>query len=310
MAHRVAKILVTDSGMRLSRVLALLALVASLALAQQNPSTAPGAAAPSLSEGQMREMIRQAADKDIQNDQRARDYTYIEREEKHTLDGSGRVKSTDVETHEIMVLYGEPVERLIAKDDKPLSPKDAAKEDARIQKIMDKRKNESAEDRRKRQEKEEKQREEGRAFVKQVADAYNFRLAGLESVEGRPTYVIDAEPRPGYEPHGRGAKFLPDFRFRVWVDQAETEWVKMDIQCIQTASVGLFLVRVHRGSNIQIEQAHVNNEVWLPRHVALKLDARIALFKGLNEEDDVTFRDYRKFRTDTKILPASGGGPK
>jgi hypothetical protein len=282
-------------------------LFSSLAAAAQNQS--PATSPPALSQDQIRDMIRQAADKDMENDKRARDYTYIEREEKRTLDGSGRVKSTDVETHEVMVLYGEPVERLIGKDDKPLSAKDAAKEDQRIQKLMDKRKNESAEDRRKRDEKEEKEREEGRAFVRQVADAYNFRLVGLEDIEGRPTYVIDADPRPGYEPHGRGAKFLPDFRFRVWVDRAENEWVKMDIQCIHTASVGLFLVRV-QGSNIQIEQTHVNNEVWLPQHVALKLDARIALFKGLNEEDDVTFRDYRKFRTDTKILPAASGGAR
>ena len=288
--------------------LSLIALILSSALvAGQTPpaKSNPATSAPTLSQDQIRQMIRQAADKDMENDKRARDYTYIEREEKHTLDGSGRLKSMEIESHEVIVLYGEPVERLIAKDDKPLSQRDAAKEDARIRKLMDKRKNESVGDRRKQEEKEEKQREEGRAFVKQVADAYNFRLVRLEDIEGRSTYVIDADPRPGYQPHGRGAKFLPDFRFRVWVDRADNEWVKMDIQCIHTASVGLFLVRVHQGSNIQIEQTRVNNEVWLPQHVALKLDARIALFKGLNVEDDVTFRDYRKFRTDTKILPAN-----
>ncbi len=63
-------------------------------------------------------------------------------------------------------------------------------------------------------------------------------------------------------------------------------------------------MRLHKGSNIQIEQTRVNDEVWLPRHVALKLDARLALLKGLNMAEDVTYRDYKKFRTDTKILPA------
>ena len=47
----------------------------------------------------------------------------------------------------------------------------------------------------------------------------------------------------------------------------------------------------------------MNEEVWLPRHVSLKLDARLALLKGLNMAEDVTYRDYKKFRTDTKILP-------
>ena len=29
----------------------------------------------------------------------------------------------------------------------------------------------------------------------------------------------------------------------------------------------------------------------------------VALLKGLNVEEDVTYRDYKKFRTDTKIVP-------
>jgi hypothetical protein len=96
---------------------------------------------------------------------------------------------------------------------------------------------------------------------------------------------------------------LPNFRFRVWIDKAESQWVKLDIQCIETASFGWILARVHKGSNIRMELTRINQDVWLPKHVALKLDARIALFKGLNIDEDVTYRDYKKFRTDIKILP-------
>jgi hypothetical protein len=202
-----------------------------------------------------------------------------------------------------MVLYEEQVRKLIARDDKPLSDRDAKKEDEKVEKLIEKRKNESEGDRRKRLEKQDKEREEGRQFVKEIADAYNFRFRGGENLDGRETLVIDADPRPGYEPHMKGARFLPKFRFRVWLDAAEKQWVKLDIQCIDTVSVGLFLVRVHKGSNIQIDQVRVNDEVWLPRHVALKLDARLALLKGLNIAEDVTYRDYKKFRTDTRIVP-------
>lgn len=282
-----------------------LLLFASLslpALAQSQPAGAQPAAP--LSQDQIRDFIREAAEKDMENDKKQRDYTYIQREEEHKLDGKDQVKSTESRTYEIMVLYEEPVRKLIARDDKPLSENDARKEDEKIQKIIEKRKNESEGDRRKRLEKLDKDREEGRQFVKEIADAYNFRLVGEENLDGRETLVIDAEPRPGYEPHMKDAKFLPKFRFRVWMDRAEKQWVKLDLQCIDTVSVGLFLVRLHKGSNIQIEQTRVNDEVWLPRHIALKLEARLALLKGLNMAEDVTYRDYKKFRTDTKILPA------
>jgi hypothetical protein len=271
----------------------------------QTPAAAPKSnSTDTLSSEQIRDLIRQAADKDLENDKRQRDYTYVERQVEEKLDGNRRVKSAEIRTHEIMMLYGEQVERLIAKDDKSLSAKDAAKEEERIQKIIDKRKNESEDGRRKRLAKQEKEREQGRQFVREVADAYDFRFFGTEMLANRETYVIDADPRPGYEPHMKEAKFLPKFRFRVWVDKAESQWVKLDIHCIETVSIGLFLARLHRGSNLEIEQTRVNDEVWLPKHVALMLDARIALLKGFNLTEDLTYRDYKKFRTDTKILGA------
>lgn len=282
-----------------------LALWAQDTASRQTDSEAAGRkpnSTATLSSEQIRDLIRQAADKDLDNDKKQRDYTYVEREEEHKLNGKGDVKSTESRTHEIMMIYGDPVERLIAKDDKPLSGKEAAKEEEHIQKILDKRKNESDADRKKRIAKEEKNREEGRQFVREVADAYDFRFAGTQSLDGRDTYVIDADPRPGYQPHLKDAGFLPKFRFRTWVDAAESQWVKLDIQCIDTVSWGLFLARIHKGSNIQIEQTRVNDEVWLPKHIALKLDARIVLLKGLNMSIDLTYRDYKKFRTGTRIV--------
>jgi len=63
------------------------------------------------------------------------------------------------------------------------------------------------------------------------------------------------------------------------------------------------LARLHKSSRIVFEQTRVNGEVWLPRHLAVKVDARVALLKEFNLEQDVTYRDYKKFRADTKIVP-------
>ena len=255
-----------------------------------------------LSQEQIRAFIRKVAEKDLENDKKQRDYTYIEREEEHNLDGKGRVKSTESHTREIVMIYDKQVERLIAKNDKPLSAKEAAKEEERIQKIIDKRAHESEEERKKRLAKEEKDREEGRKFETEIADAYNFRLVGIEQLDGRDTYVVDAEPRPGYQPHLKDARFLPKFRFRAWIDKAETQLVKVNAECIDTVSWGLFLARLHKGSAVVYEAARVNDEVWLPKHLAVKLDARVALLKNFNMDMDITYRDYKKFRTDAKIV--------
>src|SRR5205807_618790 len=76
-----------------------------------------------LSQEQMRELFRVVGEKDIENDKRLHDYTYVERDVENKLDGKGRTKSTESQTYEVLEIYGEQIQRLIEKDDKPLSEK-------------------------------------------------------------------------------------------------------------------------------------------------------------------------------------------
>lgn len=255
-----------------------------------------------LSIDQIKDLIRQAAEKDIENDKKERDYTYSERVEEHQLDGHGQVKKTEVRLYDVLEIYGEQVERLISKGGKRLSDKEAAKEEARIQKIIDHRKNESDSDRAKRLKKEEKERDEGREFVKEVADAYNFTFVGTEKLGGRDSYVIEAEPRAGFEPKTKEGKILTKFRFRLWLDRAEDQWVKLDASCIDTVTWGLFLARIHKGTHLLVETARVNDEVWLPQHIAVHIDVRLALLKNFAVDEDLTYKYYKKFHAESRIV--------
>jgi hypothetical protein len=255
-----------------------------------------------LSQEQMQQLFRVVADKDIENEKRLRNYTYTERDVENKLDGKRQVKSTEAKTYDVMELYGAQVQRLTQKDDKPLSEKDAAKEEERIQKIIDKRKNESQRDRKKREAKEEKDREEGRKFVREVADAYNFKLVGTESLGRREVWVIDGEPRLDFVPHMKESRFLSKFRGRVWIDKNDLQLAKMDVECLDTVTWGLFLARFHKGSRFMLEQTRVNDEVWLPLHVTAKIDVRLALLKNFDVDVEQTYRDYKKFRATAKIV--------
>jgi hypothetical protein len=255
-----------------------------------------------LTQQQMQQLLRVVADKDIENDKRLRDYTYIERDVENKLDGKGQTKSTGTKTYEVLEIYSEQVQRLIEKDDKPLDAKEAAKEEEKIQKVIDKRKNESDQDRKKRAEREEKDREEERKFLTEVADAYNFTLMGTEQLGGREAWVIEGEPRLGFEPHMKYANLLPKFHGRVWIDRQDLQLAKMDVEALDTVSWGLFVARFHKGSHFMLEQTRVNDEVWLPLHVTFKLEGRLVLVKGFNVDGEQTFRDYKKFRTSAKIV--------
>jgi hypothetical protein len=270
--------------------------------AGSTPSSAPAALPSTLTNEEIKDLVRKVAENDLENEKRLRDYTYTERQETHKLDGKGNVKSTESETFEVLQIYGETVQKRVAKNDQPLSAKDAAKEDEKIQKIIDKRRNESDSDREKRIKKEEKEREEGREFVKEVADAYDFAMVRVEAIDGRPAWVIDASPHPGYVAKRREAKLLSKIVGRIWIDQSESQLVKIDCRVTDTISLGLFLARLHEGTRIVYEQTRVNDEVWLPRHTAVHVDVRLALLKNFDQDIDVSDHDYKKFRSDTRIV--------
>ncbi|HEX8894508.1 MAG TPA: hypothetical protein VF783_14350 [Terriglobales bacterium] len=254
-----------------------------------------------------RAIIEKAVAKDIFNWEAAKDYTFLERMQQDSLDGSGAVKSSKSETHEIMVLYGEPFERTVAKDDKPLSEKEQKKQDEEFDKETRKRANETPEERQKRIQKYEKERDEERAFVREILDAYDFTLAGTEVLNGRPTWVIDGTPHPGFEGKRRESKMLPKIKPRFWIDQQDYSWAKLRAEFTDTVSFGWVVARLHKGSQFEMQQVLVNSEVWMPQRADIKLDARVALLKGVNENIHLTYKDYRKFRTDTKISVAESG---
>ena len=271
-------------SIRLTLLLALACASPAVARAQQQPSPM--------------ELIRKAVENDNANDKKAREYMFVERVETKKKQGNGF--KTEVETREVFFLYGDQVKRLIAKDDKPLSEKDAKKEEERIAKIIEKHKNESESDRRKHEEKTQKDREEERKFLDEVAQAYDFKLEEAQNVGGRDAWVISGEPRRDFHPQSKEAKILPKIRFKAWIDKEETEWVRVEAEVIDNITFGLFLAKLDRGAHFLLESTRINDEIWLPQHVAVAADARF-LFKHIDIMSDITYRDYRKFRTEAKI---------
>jgi hypothetical protein len=295
-------------------ILAVVLMVAALLASAQEPAqpsdrSAPADATqvqekrqePKPATSDPEEIMRRAVEKDIVNWQAAKDYTFLQHEVDESLDGNGQVKSSKSETREILILYGEPFDRLVAKDDKPLSEKDQKKQNDEFEKETRKRENETPEERQKRLQKFEKEREDERAFVREILDAYTFTLVRTEMLNRRGAWVIDATPRPGFEGKRKESKLLPKIKPRFWIDQQDYSWAKVSAEFTDTVSFGWIVARLHKGSQFEMQQVRVNDELWLPQRIDVKLDARVALLKGINENVHVTYKDYRKFRTDTKI---------
>jgi hypothetical protein len=250
------------------------------------------------------EIIQQSIDLDQRNWERARDYTFVQQVEQRILDHDGSVKSVQSETLDVLILDGTPYERAIAKNGKPLSDKDARKASEAFDRERRKRVEETQTRRRNRLAEEQKRREKNRAFAQEIPRAYDFQLVGEEVFEGQRVWVIDATPRPGFQSKVPRADLLPKFRGRLWIDQKEYQWVKVEAETVAPVSFGWVFARLDQGAKLSFRQGRVNSEVWLPTRITMRLSARLALVKKISTEIEVTFREYRKFQTDSRILPA------
>jgi len=258
------------------------------ALAQSQPEAAADA----------RDIVRKSVERDLLNFERLKNYTYTERDEQRSYDKKGNLRKVEADTYEVLILGGRDYERLIARDDKPLPETEARKEQVRMDKEIARRQRETASEKARL----EKRRQEERKFLDEVPEAFDFRVIGEESVSGKPAWVISAEPKPGYQAKERRAKLIAKMRGKIWIDQNEFQWVKIEAEAADTLSFGLGLLRIEPGATVRFEQARVNDEIWLPASANIRVDGRLALFKRIHSEVDMRFRDYKKFQADSQFV--------
>jgi hypothetical protein len=216
----------------------------------------------------------------------ARDhYTYMERDEDRRLDSLGHVKSENVIVSRMILVNGAHFEQLIEHDGQLPSAREQRKRDEDLEKLKHETPAEKAARLRKDQ--------ENRSFLREVLEAFDFRLLGEELVGGRPAYVLQATPHPGYQALGKYGKMFSKVEGKLWVDKQDFAWIKIDGQVTQPFSMGLFVARVERGSHITLEQTCVGDTVWMPQRIEVRASARIFFLKRLDLDRILTYSDYR-----------------
>ncbi|HKV25600.1 MAG TPA: hypothetical protein VJN93_13485 [Candidatus Acidoferrum sp.] len=204
-------------------------------------------------------------------------------------------------TYAVVMLDGSPYQRLIELNGEPLSPAQAAAELQKLDLAIAARRNESAEQRADRILKFEKDRNRDHLFMLQMTSAFNFQLVGQQRLGARDVYVLRATPRPGYQPPNFQARALTGMEGMLWIDKATFQWVKVEAQVIRPVTIAGFLAQVEPGTRFELEKAPVSAGIWLPKHFAMQVRAKILFFVNHISREDQSFFSYR---------PASKVDPK
>lgn len=247
-----------------------------------------------------RSLVSRAVAADDHSDRLARDYTYKIHDEIRELDSTGAVKSVHSTVDEVLYIGGKRYFRPLEKDGKPIAASEQRREQARLDRAVNEADRLTEAERDRRIAHEERDRAKSRAQFRDIPDAYDFKLLGETVIDGRGAYEISATPRAGYNGELRG--ILRNLEGTLWIDKQDSIWVKFEAEVLKPFSLGWFLARVAEGTHLSYEMMRVNNELWVPKDISLKASARLALFKKVNAEQTVTFTDYRKFQTDSRIV--------
>ena len=247
-----------------------------------------------------RALVARAVAADDHSDRLARDYTYKVRDEISALDSKGNVQAVHSTVDEVLYIGGRRYFDPLEKDGKPIPAAQQRKEQAKLDRAAREATRMSEAERTKRLQEAEQDRARRRADFKDIPDAFDFKLLGDDTIDGRPAYKIQATPRPAWR--GKLHAVLNNIEGTLWIDKQDFIWVKFEADVLNPFYLGLFLARVDKGTHISYEMQHINNELWVPKQVTLTASARFALVKKVNVGQKVTFTDYRRFQTDSRIV--------
>jgi hypothetical protein len=211
-------------------------------------------------------------------------YTYTERDQDQRLDSLGVVKSENIDVTRMTLVNGIRFERLMEHNGQLPSADEQKKRDKDLEKLQHETPDEQAARLRKDQ--------ENRSFLRDLLEAFDFKLIGEEFVSGRPAYVLQATPHSGYHAHGKYGKLFSRVEGKLWVDKQDFGWVRVDGEVTQSFSMGLFVARVQRGSHIILDQTCVGDAVWVPKRLEVRASAKILFLKSLDLDRILTYSDY------------------
>lgn len=217
----------------------------------------------------------------------APNFSFIEREV--TIKGNSKT----VKTYEVLMIKGSPYNRLIAISDKPLSPAAQVQEKQKLEQEIAKRKKESPRAYAKRTAQFQKERRQDHAMLREMGQAFNFKLIGSDKLDGHEVYVLEATPRPRYQPKSRDTKVLSAMRGKLWIEKSHAHWVKVEAEVFKPVSFGLFIAKVSPGTRFVLEQVPVSEALWLPKHFSMQLKASV-LGRGRASVQDETYKDYKR----------------
>ena len=194
-----------------------------------------------------------------------------------------------VTTKEIVPTKDGDVARLIARNDKPLTPEQNQAELDRLSNLL--AHPEIQEHRHKRE-----QEDSGRAdeMIRLLPDAFLYTYLDTATGPNGPAYRLSFKPNPDFHPPDREAEVYHGMEGEVWIDQGQERIVKLDAHLIADVNFGWgILGKLYKGGSLSIEQKDVGHRHWEATLMNLNLTGIALMLKPLSFQTTETSTDFQ-----------------
>jgi len=198
---------------------------------------------------------------------------------------------------------GEEVSTLVQKDGKPLAEEEQKKENNKARERIEALQRQEAKKEARKVKDEEQGKEEahsGGPGIEVFLRACQFVNPRRERFRGRDALVFDFQPNPGFTPHTLEERAVQKLAGVLWIDEKALQIARLRAYFASEMKIGGgVLADVQKGTSVVIEQAFVNNEVWLPTYEEANVGVRVLLMKSLKVHESTRYSDYKKFDVQT-----------
>ena len=187
--------------------------------------------------------------------------------------------------------------RLLSINDRPLSAKQQAEEDQRVEELMTSR---SA--KRKLQRALNAETLQGRRLFTMLPDAFVFDYAG----NGGSLVKLSFRPNPTFHPPSLEARVFHDMEGEMWVDSKPARLAAFDGRLMQDVKFGFGLLgQLDRGGHFEVRQAEVVPGHWDITTMSVEMTGKALLFKSIGVQKRENRRDFHQVSDDLTLTQAA-----
>ena len=147
----------------------------------------------------------------------------------------------------------------------------------------------------------------GRRRLSELIGLFVIRVAGLETVEGRPAYVLEFSPDPTAPPATSiGDRALHALAGRALIDAVDFQVRSVVAHLTKPVKVAGGIAANVKEAVIAYNGQPLGGDLWFPCVVELRLTGKTALFFRLDTSYRFEFANLKRFRVDTEsdVRPA------